>query len=336
MVSVKRNDSTTRQDNDVETGHDDPVADKALDWFIRLRDTETRASVHEEFRQWLSQDPRHGHEYRTLEGIWESEAFAEAVSGLRIATADRVPHRGWRARAWKIRGAAAAACVALVAGIWQGPAFVTAWQADYVTAPGDRSMVSLPDGSSMLLNTDTAVTIDFRNGRRHVRLLRGEAFFDVKHDQARPFHVAGDYGDVAVKGTAFSVRTSSSETTVLLERGLVDVTCLCTSGGEAQLLPGQTVTASATTLSQVSNLDPVRALAWRNGRIAFDEVRLGQVISELSRYYNGRVFIASHRVEQMVVSGNYRLDNIEGAIRTLADAAGVAMTRLPGGIIILR
>lgn len=332
---MKRNDSTT-QSTDTEFAHDDPVADKALDWFIRLQAVEPGAPVREEFQQWLLLDPRHEREFRRLEGIWGSDVFAEAVSGLKPATVKHVPPASRRTHAWTIRGVAAASCVAMAVGIWQVPELVVAWQADYVTATGDQSVVSLPDGSSMLLNTNSAVSVDFEDGRRRVRLLKGEAFFDVKHDQAHPFHVAGDYGDVEVKGTAFSVRTDGVETTVILERGLVEVTCLCASGGEAQLAPGQAVTASATALSQVSDLDPGRALAWRTGRIAFEDVQLGKVMSELGRYYRGRVFIASNRVEHLVVSGNYRLDNIEGAIRTLADAAGVGMTRLPGGVIILR
>ncbi len=336
MVSVKQNDSTTQQSTGAEFVHDDPIADQALEWFVRLQVSEADAPVREDLQRWLLQDPRHEYEFRALEGIWGAEAFGQAVAGLKPVMVKHAPPMARRARTWTMRGTAAAACLVLATGLWQGPELLVAWQADYATATGSQSAVSLPDGSSMLLNTDTAVSIDFENGQRRVRLLKGEAFFDVKHDQARPFHVAGDYGDVEVKGTAFSVRTDGEETTVILERGLVDVTCLCTSGGEAQLLPGQMVTASAAALSQVSSLDPDRALAWRTGRIAFDGVRLGKVVAELSRYYRSRVFIASTRVEQMVVSGNYRLDNIEGAIRTLADAAGVGMTRLPGGVIILR
>lgn len=328
---MKRNDSTTRQDTDIEIVHDDPVVDKAADWFVRLQNTETDDTVRQEFQKWLLQDPRHEFEFQTFRDIWGATAFDEAVAALNPKT---MGHQ--RSHAWTVCGGAVAACIALIVGLWQGPDFVVAWQADYMTAPGDQSAVVLPDGSSMLLNTDTAVTIDFQDGRRHVRLLKGEAFFDVKHDQTHPFHVASGYGDVAVKGTAFSVRTDSEETKVILERGRVDVVCLCASGTEVQLLPGQTVTASAKMLSPISNLDADRALAWRNGRITFDDVQLVQVISELSRYYPGRIFIASNRAKQLVVSGNYRLDNIEGAISMLADVAGVSMTRLPGGVIILR
>lgn len=60
------------------------------------------------------------------------------------------------------------------------------------------------------------------------------------------------------------------------------------------------------------------------------------MLNELRRYYKPPVIVADNRVSRLIVTGNYRLDNIEGAIRTLADAAGVTMDRLPGGLIILR
>ncbi len=77
--------------------------------------------------------------------------------------------------------------------------------------------------------------------------------------------------------------------------------------------------------------DASEALAWREGRIAFDNAKLGTVLGELQRYYSGRIVVLDSRVNRMLVTGNYRLDNVEGAIRTLADAAGVGMTRIPGG-----
>lgn len=337
MALVERNTSDGRHDGDRDFTHDDPIADAALEWFLRLQGCKADADLYARFAEWLQQDPRHEREFRALDEMWASKAFERAVASLRPSdvlaeAAATAMHR----RKWPAKSIAAAACVLIATSIWQGPGVVLAWQADYVTATGDQSVVALPDGSRMILNTDTAVAVDFDDGRRNVRLLKGEAFFDVVHDADHPFRVAGGYGEVEVKGTAFSVRTDNVETAVVLERGLVDVTCLCAAGVEAELHPGQTVTASADALSDVAGVDTERALAWRDGRISFDGVPLGRVVAELSRYYRGRVFLTNSRIEQLVVSGSYRLDNIEGAIRTLADAAGVRMTRIPGGMIILR
>ncbi len=68
----------------------------------------------------------------------------------------------------------------------------------------------------------------------------------------------------------------------------------------------------------------------------FENQPLGTVLNELRRYYVGTIIVANSRIGRLIVTGNYRLDRIEGAIRSLADAAGVGMARIPGGIIILR
>ncbi|MBB5277245.1 transmembrane sensor [Rhizobium rosettiformans] len=313
--------------------HADPVADQALDWFVRLRDGKQNAATHADFLAWLAKDPRHEEEFRGLEILWNSKPFLDALKALPVAKPEVRRPRGGR---WSMRAAALAASVLVAAGIWQYPALVVALQADYVTATGAQRRVPLPDGSTLLLNTDTAVALDFDAGRRHVRLLRGEAFFDVVHDPAHPFTVSGRYGEVTVLGTAFAVRTGPGEDEVVLERGRVQVLCLCERKDKAVLAPGQAVSVTASAVSSVHAADPSATLAWREGRIIFEDALLGDVLEELGRYHRGAILVADERVNQMRVTGNYRLDDVDGAVRTLADAAGVGFYRVPGGLIILR
>lgn len=207
---------------------------------------------------------------------------------------------------------------------------------DHMTAVGERMSVALPDGSAMQLNSATAVALDFAGGRREVRLLEGEAFFDVRSDAAHPFRVVGHFGTVEVKGTAFAVRLEPREDQVVLERGKVEVALRQDPQERVDLHPGQMVGAGASVLSAPRVVDPAQALAWREGRIVFDDQPLADVLAELGRYRSGMVLVMDPAANGLRVSGNYRLDDVDGAIRTLADAAGVAISRLPGGIVILR
>jgi transmembrane sensor len=321
--------------------HGDPITDEALEWFLRLRDAEPDPRILGEFEAWLARDPRHETEYRALEAMWGSRAFAKALrtfpsAGTSVHCAAAVVRRRGVGAGWKTGIAAAVAAVFLTVGVWQYPKLMLSWQADYITEAGHQSTVRLADGSTMTLNTASAVALDFDQGYRTVRLLQGEAFFDVKHDASRPFRVEGHFGEVEVTGTAFSVRTGQESDEIVLERGRVEVTCFCATSKQVELHPGEMVTATATALSAVRPVDPSRALAWREGRIIFEEQPLGTVLAELQRYYDGRIIVMDSRASGLVVTGNYRLDDIEGAIRTLADAAGVGMTRIPGGFIILR
>lgn len=123
---------------------------------------------------------------------------------------------------------------------------------------------------------------------------------------------------------------------VVLERGRVDVSCLCRAANQVELHPGEAVDVTEDGPHAAIRTDTERLLAWRQGRLVFEDMPLGDVVAELGRYYPGRIILSRNSIRQLVVTGNYRLDDIEAAVRTLADAAGVRMTRLPGGIIILR
>jgi transmembrane sensor len=329
---VGHQDAHDTGQTDSELTHADPVTDQALDWFARLRGAKPDGAAEAAFRAWLAEDPRHEAEFRELEALWNSKPFFDALKALPIDKAALMRPK----RRFPMRAAALAASLLMAAGIWQYPALTIAFQADYVTATGSQTTVALPDGSTMMLNTDTAVALDFAAGKRDIRLLRGEAFFDVVHDPAHPFTVSGHYGAVEVLGTAFSVKTGDDEDEVVLERGRVRVLCLCENQGRAELAPGEAVSITASAVSSVHAADPSTALAWRDGRIIFENARLGTVLQELRRYHRGPIMVADERVNRLVVTGNYRLDNVEGALRTLADAAGVGFYRIPGGLIILR
>lgn len=323
---------------------DDIVAEEALDWFAQLRNAAPDAAGQAEFRLWRAQSPRHAAAFADLEAIWGSPAFLAAVRILPVA--DAAPASARRPAEPRTRFltsprvgpklAAVAATLMLAIGIWQAPALLLRWQADYRTAAGEHATITLPDGSTMILNTASAVALDFEDGRRHVRLLQGEAFFDVRHDPAHPFRVAGRFGAVEVKGTAFSVREDEARDTVILERGRVEVSRVSERADRVTLEPDEQISATADALSGIEPADPAMALAWRQGRIVFDDQPFAKVLDELRRYRNAPVVVATSPSADFRVSGNYRTGDIDGALRSLADAAGVTMTTLPGGMIILR
>ncbi|WP_207187500.1 FecR family protein [Rhodospirillum rubrum] len=313
--------------------HEDPVVDAALDWFTRLRAGTPDDATLRAFRAWRDGDPRHAREFRALEELWGAPTFAKAatLAGARPAAPARPSRAPWRRRL-----AFAASLALVLAAIWRSPDAVVAWRADYLTATGERERVTLPDGSTMILNTASAVALDFAKGERAITLLAGEAFFDVRHDADHPFTVTGRFGEVRVEGTAFSVEMKDDRDEIVLERGAVAVRCVGASGQAAALHPGEAVSVTATALSPVRRAAPEHDLAWRNGRIRFDERPLGAVVEDLRRYHKGPIFVLNDAAEGTVVSGNYRLDDIAGALRTLAAATGAEVIELPAGVVILR
>jgi transmembrane sensor len=244
-------------------------------------------------------------------------------------------HSKRRTPAWWQAAMVIAATLLLALGIYQYPALMLPWQADYITMTGELRTLTLPDGSQMSLNTASAVAVDFTKGKRVVRLLQGEAYFDVKKDVAHPFVVSAQFSQTEVKGTAFAVQTGDDQDIITLQRGLVEVSLNHGHAGSVQLHSGQQIVADSDTLSPVRKDNMQTSLAWLNGRINFTAEPLGQVVEYISRYYPHSIFITRSSLKSVRVSGVYRLENPEGILRSLAAATDSTIYRLPGGIIIL-
>lgn len=333
------------EQGDEEQGfvHPDPATDAALNWLFTLQAAPDDSRLRAEFEAWRGADAAHARAFSKVAAAWElpemdivAGQVARGEHGNRsldnVALISRPPKRSNWGRA--VIAAAAAAVIAIC--VQQYPALMLRWQADYITATGARDEIRLPDGSRMVLNTASAVALDFEGGKRGVTLLQGEAFFDVVPDPSRSFTVASAFSEVEVKGTAFSVRTGDEQDIVVLERGHVDVERIAARSDMASLEPGESITATAARLSAVTKTDTVTALAWLEGRVVFEDRPFGDVLQEVGRYYGGSIIVANSRLGQVRINGNYRLDNPERAVRSLATAAGASVTQLPGGILILR
>ncbi|GGF58319.1 iron dicitrate transporter FecR [Azorhizobium oxalatiphilum] len=301
----------------------------ALDWFTLLQSGDVPPDARAQFERWRRQ-PENDAAFRRIAAMWGMPEFATAVRRRETAVAQR-PHRavlGW--------ASAAAAVLLLVAGALYGPGLLLHMRADYTTTTAERRDITLPDGSRMTLDAASAVALDFSNGRRTVRLLQGEAFFDVVHDTAHPFLVDGRYGEVRVTGTAFAVRAGARADDVVLARGAVAVRPLAGAQPAAHLVPGDMVSVGDGGLSAVQQVDTARQLAWMDGRLSFSKRRLGAVLEDVGRYHDGTILVMADGLLDREVSGSYRLDDPALIVRSLAEAMGARMDVLPGGLIILR
>jgi len=208
--------------------------------------------------------------------------------------AGRRPIRPARSQQWGRWVGAFAVVLMVVVGaawIWQRPVAVTA-------APGQQRTVTLPDGSTVTLNSGT--TLSYRRGfeawpfvdaeRRRVQL-NGEAFFSV-NDASRPFVVTTTNARVVVAGTQFNVRARSaidSTTTVTLTEGRVEVRPR-QSARRAAVLDERGETSrvrdreAAPTPPRSTKLAPV--LAWRQNGFAVTDMPLANVIRELESRYD--------------------------------------------------
>lgn len=338
-------DNTERSLKDGSFALPDPTMDAALNWFALLQGDPDDDRLKAQFEIWRSADQANAKAFAEVARVWDLPELDIVADGLvgdvgRRQTATNVvdiaPVRSRQSqRGWAYAAMAAAATILVAVGVTQYPALMLQVRSDYQTEAGAREEITLPDGSRLVLNTASAVSLDFEGTRRAVTLLRGEAYFDVVPDASRPFTVTAAFSEVVVKGTAFTVRTDPGSDTVVLERGLVDVTRLAAETDRAALQPGQAITATAASLSAVRDADIATALAWREGRLIFENQPFEEVVREIGRYYGHTIVVASDEIGQSRVTGNYLLEAPERTIRSLAATVGGSVTRLPGGVLIL-
>lgn len=298
----------------------------ATDWFLRLREDDGPATT-EAFRLWREADPSHARAFTEIAAMWNAPELSIASQPVPTAV---TPARQGRRRWPAVVAMAAMLALALV----QGPRIWVRMQSDYLTDAGESIRQTLPDGSTVTLNTATAIATDFSGGIRQVRLLRGEAFFDVAPDAAHPFVVETRFGRVRVTGTQFSVRLDEDAALVVLREGHVRVED-ADGAQRADLLPGEMVQILAEGLTPVRQGDVPDRLAWLDGRIEIHDQPLAMAMAELGRYRGGRVTLLAPGAGDIPVSGIFTTSDPEAAIRTLAGAAGLRVRQAPGGYVFL-
>lgn len=198
------------------------IEEEAAAWVWRLDDESATPETRAAFEAWRAQSPAHAKAYADLSDTWDTlDDLVGASPDDRLTRhAARIGVQRRRAR---IAVAAALAASLLIV------AFVTfqlmpRGKDAYVTAVGEQSVAALDDGSVVRLNTDTRIEVAYLPERRVVRLLQGEAHFDVAHDTSRPFEVIASGKTVRAVGTAFNVRVGAEGgLEVLVDEGRVEV-----------------------------------------------------------------------------------------------------------------
>jgi transmembrane sensor len=202
-----------------------------------------------------------------------------------------------------------------------GQSFARFGTPDYVTAKGQMSSISLPDGTRVTLAPESALDLGYANGERRLRLLSGRGYFDVAHDAVHPFTVEAADRVVTALGTHFDIQMKPGGMRVVLAQGSVAITAA--PGGLAnqpmvQLRPGEAFVASGAKPGKVRTTDLEHDLAWRQGFAVFENRPLAEVIETLNRSTRAQIFIRDPKVAALRVTGQFRTGDIERFGRALA------------------
>lgn len=313
------------------------VASTASAWLVRIETGTVTADERRHFAEWLAADPAHPAAYREAERFWRS---LDGLSQDDIRELDRyLPRKSDFQRPGpthsRRRLTAMAACVLLVAGagLWLALAL---WPlGDYRTAVGEQRTIALPDGSTVQLNTDTALSIAMTDGSRRLTLHRGEAFFTVTPDRARPFEVTAGQGTIRALGTAFNVRTDGDRTTVTVSEHSVRVRLEHEPSIDVQAGEQLRYQPSGW-LGSVERTDLSRTLAWQQHRLMFENRPLPEVLEEVARYRSGRfVFLRDQSLSTLLVTGSFDTERLDRFLPALEESLPIRIVTFADRVILL-
>ena len=336
------------------------IAEQASEWFMENRSGLLDHKESARFMSWLQASPMHVEEYLRIAAlapdletaaktndtpretlVARARGEPDGILSLDRAGLAQLPTlaRPRRSPVWSLAAAAALAVVA-VTTVWSmrdGERF--GLPRTYSTVRGEQRTQKLPDGSVLHLNTDSAVTVRYSRTERLAILDRGQALFEVAHQDERRLRVQTDRAGIVAVGTQFDVYRRSGTTTVTVVEGSVEVYRggpPPPTGGEpsVRLDPGDQLDVGDR-IGARRHVDAHAVVAWLQRQIAFQDEPLGEVAAEFNRYGPITVEIKDDSLRALPISGIVDAYDTDSFAAYLATFKGVIVQKTPTRIRVL-
>ncbi len=322
--------SKPQPNNNAET-----VEEQASAWFGRRSFWTWTERDQVELDAWLAEAPAHRIAYWRLTGAWGQTS---RLSALRHPL--QISSRSHRRMFPLLMSAVAALCLAAVLSAYEWPSFSVAKEQTFATPLGGRKTIELSDGTRIELNTNTTLRTRLGGRERSVELVKGEAFFKVRHDPDRPFTVLASGHRVIDLGTEFLVRNDARRVEVTLVEGRARFE---STGAEVQehsavLTPGDVVIANAGSMTVSKRTQTIlsNSLAWRQGVLEFRYTPLSEAVAELNRYNREKIVVADASIEGRTIYGTVPTNGVQAFIRVARDVLGLHVEERNGEVLIKR
>ena len=316
--------------------NDNPdTADIAAAWVARLDRGGLSAEELIELREWVIAHPPRLRELERAARIWES---LDALAALRNIVARPMAKQRKRGKSWVLAASVAGLTLATSLLYWSRAGVeAPEYNASFVTRVGELQVIEPGEGTRISLNTDSRLAVEFGSSVRSVRLDRGEAYFDVAADDARPFRVETEFGNILVTGTAFAVRVQEAGLEVTVREGHVQLQSPAVDPREDRRGPVAVLTAG-----EVASVEPdgsrriepieigrlVRKIGWRDGMLMFNGESLEEVVREVGRYTPMKINIADQALSTRRIGGYFRAGEIDDLLATLESDFGIRVERV--------
>lgn len=316
---------------DVKATPDVPARaiEQAAEWSVLLLDEPDDRELRRRFEAWLAEST----ENRTAWARMERTAGL-ASDVLPDYAPERRPFLERRSRPARYRRWLAPVVVGLaLLGAWTAlPTVALRLEADELTGTAEVRSVRLQDGSTVTLAPESAIELEFTPQERRVRLLKGEAFFDVASQRDRPFKVAARSVEASVVGTRFNVHRKDSAVAISVEEGRV----LVEAAQQRELLEAmQGVEVSEDGRFRREQLDAGSVAAWRRGMAYLRDRPLADAVERIRPYFDGKILVMSSSLQTQPTTGVLDLREPEAALRGLMQAHGATVRRISPWLLVV-
>lgn len=313
---------------------------EAASWVLQLENGPLGSEDRAALKEWAERSPAHAQALRDYSEAWGAvdETILEASNGELDAL-----KRSWggahnSARPLWIKGLVpVAAILSLVFytlisffGVPEKPMEQKS-TVIYATAVGEQAQFKLGDGSKVHLNTGSRIEVDYQQDRRLVRLLTGEAHFEVVKNLERPFDVIAADKQISAVGTAFAVRLTNVGVNITVTEGVVGVATplplvkdevdseIPEREYQALLEPNDTMVIEdgVSKIAKVEGDFVERRLSWRTGRLQFQDDSLAYVLDEVSRYTQTRIILSDGKLGDLRIGGVFNAGEIDALLTAL-------------------
>jgi transmembrane sensor len=336
------------------------ITQVAADWYAAHRSGPLPEADRAAFLAWLKASPIHIEEYlgiaaleRMLGAATDDPSLSvDALVGmarrdptggvvnLAGPSAGHEPKQGRPLRYWRGIAAAASVCLCLAGILFVRPiGDAGGGVRAYRTTHGEQGTWPLADGSTLHVNTDTAVTVRFSSSERLVEVDHGQVALEVAHNDGRPFRVHAGSTDTVAVGTEFDVYRRPDATMITVVKGQVAVsvdpfaparTARAGLPAGLRVAAGRQVRVVAGMLPSSSEpIDLRETTAWLGRKIVFEQRPLGAVADEFNRYNDKPFTIDDPTLRRLPISGTFNAADTDSFAAFLESLEGVRVERLP-------
>jgi transmembrane sensor len=336
----------------------DPT-EEAARWLLQLEAGKLSAGRQAEFERWVAADATHRAALESAAGALEvASRHAAAPDIMQMREAALGARKYTRGTAWALAAGIVGIGIGVTA-LWmsmrvnpaqsRAPATVAPTltaeinppPTHYETAVGERATISLPDGSTATLDTHSALDVAYSSNERGIRLIRGQALFEVAKHKTTPFQVYAGNRRITAVGTMFNVRLDGTRLRVALLEGKIRVAVQRPGDFSAPIeqvtmSPGEVLEALPAAPMIVKVADAYRAASWREGVAVFVDTRLADVVAEMNRYTAMPIAIDDPATGELRISGVFKTGDPDRFAESVAKVFPLTADHTPAGEVVLR